>query len=199
MSNNKKGSITTADRLSSSELHRLTDNLKHTKLKGDKKMRVAILLQYYTSLRFSDCCRITFDDIINNNQFRLREVKTKRKKGHAIIHVQPELKEIIEEYYATIDVSIDSVIVPFSVSHANKQLKKYRLRHDVKSNNADSKFNFSTHTIRKTSLYEIDTKKGMKTGISISGHTSVKDYQRYVDSEEDRKEGYMCLQRYPSH
>jgi integrase-like protein len=179
-----------SDRITLNELNRLADNLSHSKNKTDKKIRIALLLQFYTSLRFGDCTRITFDSIINNNKFDLTEEKTKKTKT---ITVNPKLKKEVTEYYNSIDVPMSNPIIDFSIQYANRKLKEYKYRHNVKNYSNDSKFNFSTHSTRKCSLYEIYKRAGINVSLKISNHSSIDVHLGYICAEDDVKDAYLCL------
>lgn len=179
-----------SDRITLNEFNRLTDNLSHSDSKTDKKLRMALLLQYYTSLRFGDCSRITFDNVINNNKFELTEEKTGKSKT---ITVNPKLKKAVIEYYQATEALMYSSIIDFSIQYANRKLKKYRLKFNVKNYSNDSKFNFSTHSTRKCSLYEIYKRAGINVSLKISNHSSIDVHLGYICAEDDVKDAYLCL------
>ena len=178
-----------SDRITINELNRLADNLSHSDNKTDKKLRIALLIQFYTSLRFGDCSRITFDAIINNNKFDLTEQKTKKTKT---ITVNPKLKKEVTEYYNSIDVPMSSPIIDFSIQYANRKLKEFKSIYNVKNYSNDSKFNFSTHSTRKCSLYEIYKRAGINVSLKISQHNSIDVHLSYICADDDVKDAYMC-------
>jgi integrase len=179
-----------SDRITLDELNRLIENLKHSESKTDKKIRIGLILQYYTSLRFGDCSDVTFNDIINNNKFEIVETKTKKQKT---VTVNPKLKKEVAEYYKTLDKSLADTIIDYSIQYSNRQLKKYHLRFGVKNYTSDSKFKLSTHSIRKCSLYEIYKRAGINVSLKISNHSSIKIHLDYICADEDVKSAYMCL------
>ncbi len=179
-----------SDRITLNELNRLTNNLSHSESKTDKKIRIGLLLQYYTSLRFGDCAGISFDSIINNNKFELTETKTKKQKT---ITVNPTLKKEVTEYYKTVDAPITSTIIDYSIQYANRKLKEYKYNFNVKNYTSDSKFNFSTHSTRKCSLYEIYKRAGINVSLKISNHSSIDIHLGYICAEDDVKDAYLCL------
>ncbi len=64
-----------ADRISLKELNRLIENLNYSESKTDRKIRIGLLLQYFTSLRFGDCQKVVFADVLQNNKFEFIEEK----------------------------------------------------------------------------------------------------------------------------
>lgn len=181
---------TKSDRIPLNEFNRLIENLNHSDNITDRKMRIGLTLQYYTSLRFGDCSRITFDNIINNNKFELKESKTGKSK---IITVNEKLKKEVEKYYKESGVSIDSTIITFSNQYANRKLKEYKYRHNVKNYSNDRDFKLSTHSTRKLSLYEIYTRAGINVSLKISNHSSISVHLGYICAEDDIKDAYLCL------
>jgi len=180
----------TSDRITLNELNRLLDNLNHSNNDTDKKIRIGLVLQYYTSLRFGDCTRITFDDIINNNKFSFTEQKTNKSK---IITVNNKLKKEVTAYYESVDVPMYSPIMNFSIQYGNRKLKEFKANYNVKNYSNDSKFKLSTHSIRKCSLYNIYKKAGINVSLKISNHSSIDVHLGYICAEDDVKDAYLCL------
>lgn len=178
------------DRISLKEFNRLIENLTHSDFETDKKIRIALLLQYYTSLRFGDCTRITFDDILNNNKFELTEEKTGKSKN---ITVNPKLKEEVQSYFNEIEGSYSDKIISYTIQHSNRKLKAYKSIYNIKNYTEDIKFNLSTHSIRKCSLYEIYKRAGINVSLKISNHSSIDVHLKYICAESDVMDAYLCL------
>jgi integrase len=181
---------TKSDRITLNELQRLTNNLDHSDKITDKKIRIALVLQYYTSLRYGDCTKITFEDILMNNKFELIEEKTGKRK---IITVNPTLKKEVEQYQKIINASIYDNIINFSIQYANRKLKEVKVNYNIKNYTNDSKFQFSTHSVRKCSLYEIYRRAGINVSLKISQHNSIDTHLTYICANEDIKDAYLCL------
>jgi integrase len=179
-----------SDRITLSELNRLLENLSYSDNPTDKKIRIGLLLQYYTSLRFGDCSRITFDDVVNSNKFILTEEKTKKSKT---ITINSKLKKEVESYFESVDRTIHSTIIDFSIQYGNRKLKDFKANYNIKNYSSDSKFNFSTHSIRKCSLYEIYRRAGINVSLKISNHSSIDIHLGYICAEDDVKDAYLCL------
>lgn len=180
----------TSDRITLNELTRLLDNLNHSDNPTDKKIRIGLILQYYTSLRFGDCSTITYDMIINNNKFLFTEQKTGKSKT---ITVNSKLKKEVTAYYESLDVAMYEPIINFSIQYGNRKLKEFKANYNVKNYSNDSKFKLSTHSIRKCSLYSIYKKAGINVSLKISNHSSIDVHLGYICAEDDVKDAYMCL------
>jgi len=182
--------LTKADRISLSELNRLIENLSHSENPTDKKIRIGLILQYYTGLRFGDCSRITFEDIIQNNKFDLIEEKTKKGKT---ITVNPTLKKEVTAFFNAAKFNVSDKIIDYSIQYANRKLNEFKFKYNVKNYSGDSKFRFSTHSTRKCSLFEIYKRAGINVSLKISNHSSIDVHLKYICAEDDIKDAYMCL------
>lgn len=181
---------TKSDRISKKELNRLLENLHHSKNSTDKKIRIGMILQYYTSLRFGDCAKITFDDILNHNKFSFVEEKTKKEK---VITVNTKLKKEVASYFDRVEASLYETIIDYSIQYGNRKLKEFQENYHLKNYSEDSSFRFSTHSIRKCSLYEIYRRAGINVSLKISNHSSIDVHLRYICADDDIKDAYLCL------
>lgn len=179
-----------SDRIPLKELKRLFENLNHSSKVTDQKIRLILILQYYTGLRHGDCRKITFGDIMNNNKLRLIEEKTKKSK---IITLNNKLKSEVSGFFKENDVLSEGKIVSCRIQYINRKLKEYKERYNIRNYTNDSAFNFSTHSIRKCSLYEIYRTSGINVSLKISNHQSIDVHLRYICAESDVKDGYLSL------
>lgn len=180
----------TSDRITLAELERLLENLAHSNSPTDKKVRMALIIQYYTSLRFGDCKRISFGEIINSNKFELKEEKTGKSKT---ITANKKLKREVEKYFKEMEVSLNDKIIDVSIQYMNRKLKQYKYKFGVKNYSNDSKFNFSTHSTRKCSLFQIYKKAGINVSLKISNHSSIDVHLKYICAQQDVMDAYLCL------
>ena len=116
---------TKSDRISIAELKRLLDKLNHSDSATDKKIRIGMMLQYYTALRFGDCSRITFDDVLNNNKFELVEEKTTKSKT---ITVNSTLKKEVAKYFDSGEFDFSDTIIDYSIQYANRRYKYLKVK-----------------------------------------------------------------------
>jgi len=181
---------TKSDRISLAELKRLLDNLNHSDSATDKKIRIGMMLQYYTALRFGDCSRITFDDVLNNNKFELVEEKTTKSKT---ITVNSTLKKEVAKYFDSGEFDFSDTIIDYSIQYANRRYKYLKVKFNVKNYSDDGNFRFSTHSVRKCSLFEVYKRAGINVSLKISNHSSIDVHLKYICAEDDVKDAYMCL------
>jgi integrase len=180
----------TSERITLQEFNRLIENLSHSTKKTDQKIRIILLLQYYTSLRYSDCKQITFNDVLNNNTIRLVEKKTSKTKE---ITINPKLKDVVKVFYEINTPQINYSIASVSLQYVNKKLNEYRYVYNIKTRSDDRIKHFSTHSIRKCSLYEIYKRSGINVSLAISNHDSIKVHLRYISETKDIINGYLSL------
>jgi integrase len=181
----------TSDRINVRELNRFIENLSYSEKENDKRIKLIIQLQYYTCLRFGDTKNIRFDDVLNYNQYKLTESKTQKIKT---ITINPQLKSIVKKYFEeNITISNSDFINNYSIQYINKKLKEYKFRYNITNYANDRKFNFSTHSIRKSSLFEVYRKVGINVSLKISNHQSIFVHLKYICAEDDIKDAYMCL------
>lgn len=179
-----------SDRITFSEFQRLTDNLNHSPRMTDKKIRIALLIQFYTSLRYGDCCRITFEDVLTNNKFDLVEEKTGKSKT---ITVNPKLRKEVEAFQMDTDAPLYMPVVDFSIQYMNRKLKELKTKFNIKNYAGDSKFQLSSHSTRKLSLYTLYKKAGINVSLKISQHNSIDTHLTYICAQDDVKDAYLCL------
>lgn len=143
-----KGSVTTADYLPYEDYQRLVQTLI-----DEKKYWWACycILSFCTGLRFSDVCRLTWKDVLDQKKIVITAQKT--NKPHVIPIGQNAAQHFWDLYERMDRPEKDSPILSgsksgegkaVSIQYINRTLKKWAIKYEL---NID---NFSTHTFRKT-------------------------------------------------
>jgi len=168
----------------------MINHLSNSKKESDQKAVLTILAQYYTSLRHSDLKQITIGDILTKNKIQIIETKTHKAKD---IYINDEFKRRVKDILKDTGINLSSNFNFYSIQHLNRLLKKYKFEFKLINSDGDSDFNFSTHSIRKCSLYEIYVKAGINTSLAISNHSTIKIHLKYICMNEDVKNAYNSL------
>ena len=188
----KAGNIS-ADRISKKELFRLIDELSNSRKEADNKIALSLLVQYATALRYNDLEQISVNDILTKKSITFIEGKTKKERVFKL-DSNNRLKKMVEKIVDNAAAIGDFDSVKFySIQYVNRKLKQYRVQKKIVNTDGDGDFSFSTHTARKTSLYEIYANKGINASLQISQHSSIKIHLKYICFDDDIKEAYNCL------
>lgn len=179
---------TKSDRISIEEFKRLIDNLNHSNKKTDSKIRIGLILQYFTGLRFSDLEKFTYHDVLNLSKLHIKETKTSKPKT---VEISPLLKEEVKKYVDANKVDLNGSVLSHSIQYANRKLKQYKYLYNIKNYANDSDYKLSTHSIRKLALYDIYKKSGINVSLKISNHANIETHLDYICANEDITNGYL--------
>lgn len=141
----KKYSNTTSDYLEWSEMTNLVLKLENDK---DYKMSLLVSTGSFFGLRISDILSLTWNDILNVDEFTIIEKKTQKKRT---IRINQQLKKHIANCYQNINpISVECNILMsqkncvFSIQQINHLLKQMKDRYKINIKN------ISSHSLRKT-------------------------------------------------
>lgn len=186
----KKGELTTSDRILKSEFDRLVESLSSSIKESEHKSALTLIAQYYTSLRYSDLEQITIDKVLTQNKITIVEKKTGKSKD---VYINKKFKSLVKEIVSNFQIPTSNHFNFYTIQHFNRMLKKFKLVHRLTNSDGDSNFNFSTHSIRKCSLYEIYINAGINTSLAISNHSTIKIHLKYICMNEDVRNAYLSL------
>ena len=134
-----KSKIKSAEHLEESEINRL---LKYLYQNENWVYYILVRLGISTALRYSDLCRITWKDVINQKVLIVKEKKTGKVRE---IPLQKELTETMLKIYSKLNrPDPDEVIIKLHIRTINKQLKIHAFYAGIR------KKRVSTHTMRKS-------------------------------------------------
>lgn len=175
----------------------LTERLKRDGLIKD---RLLILVGCYFGLRIGDLLSIRWMDVMDKQEFIVRESKSKKFRT---ITINDKVKEALEhargELTAQGRYRKERVLFanrwgdPMTISYINKRLKFLFARYNVKVQNA------SSHTLRKTfgkRVYEMDgqSERSLIYLSEIFGHSSTSITRRYIGiTQEQIADVYLKL------
>ena len=129
----------TSDYLSTEELRKLNRYFQNQK---NYSMALLIEFGFRTLLRFSDLERLKWEDILDMDEFTLKEKKTNKRRA---IKVGGVLKELITKYYSEIDNPyLKSKVFEYTLRHTNRLLQIGAKEIGIR------KKNISTHSLRKS-------------------------------------------------
>ncbi len=112
-----------------------------TRLEKDENYKFCLLVSIgvFTGLRISDLLTLTYSDLLNNETFTLREIKTKKQRS---IKVNKDLKEIVSRIVSKSNITNLNQLIfinkygtkSIDKSYVNVKLKelvkKYRIKLD---------------------------------------------------------------------
>ena len=183
-----KGSVTTADYLPYEDYQRLVQTLI-----DEKKYWWACycILSFCTGLRYSDVCRLTWKDILDQKKIVITAQKT--NKSHVIPIGQNASSHFSTLYERMGKPDKESCVLSgvkspdsksVSIQYINRTLKKWAYKYEL---NID---NFSTHTFRKTFGRYVYEKNGRdeKTLLYLNRifkHTNLSTTMIYLGIRDD--------------
>ena len=183
----KAGIRTTTNGLDWNVMLGLTHRLKQD---DNLKFYLLILTGCYFGLRAGDLLNIRWCEVINKDDFTLKEQKTGKLRKitvnlavkEALAHVSRELTKVgryEEEGY----VFANRWGEPLSISYVNKQLHKIFPKYNVRVQNP------STHTLRKSfgrRVWEMDGKseRSLIYLSEIFSHSSIATTRKYIGVTE---------------
>ena len=190
-----KYSTTTADYLVWSDAMNLIRKLAKD---GNYKMSLLIALGCFTGLRISDILALTWEQILNTEEFTITEKKTGKKR---VLRLNPQLQQHIQECHEHIQPLKDTPYIlvsqkgtVFTIQRINVILKEIKKKYRLKVKN------FSCHSLRKTfgrQVYNMNSDNSELALVKLMelfNHSSVAITKRYLGlRQEEILETYDCL------
>ena len=190
-----KYSTTTADYLVWSDAMNLIRKLAKD---GNYKMSLLIALGCFTGLRISDILALTWEQILNTEEFTITEKKTGKKR---VLRLNPQLQQHIQECHEHIHPLKDTSYIlvsqkgtVFTIQRINVILKEIKKKYRLKVKN------FSCHSLRKTfgrQVYNMNSENSELALVKLMelfNHSSVAITKRYLGlRQEEILETYDCL------
>ena len=190
-----KYSTTTADYLVWSDAMNLIRKLAKD---GNYKMSLLIALGCFTGLRISDILALTWEQILNTEEFTITEKKTGKKR---VLRLNPQLQQHIQECYEHIQpiglkapILVSQKGTVFTIQRINVILKEIKRKYRLKVKN------FSCHSLRKTfgrQVYNMNSENSELALVKLMelfNHSSVSITKRYLGlRQEEILQTYDCL------
>ena len=190
-----KYSTTTADYLVWSDAMNLIRKLAKD---GNYKMSLLIALGCFTGLRISDILGLTWEQILNTEEFTITEKKTGKKR---VLRLNPQLQKHIQECHEQIHPLKDTSYIlvsqkgtVFTIQRINVILKEIKKKYRLKVKN------FSCHSLRKTfgrQVYNMNSENSELALVKLMelfNHSSIAITKRYLGlRQEEILETYDCL------
>ncbi len=190
-----KYSTTTADYLVWSDAMNLIRKLAKDK---NYKMSLLIALGCFTGLRISDILALTWEQILNTEEFTVTEKKTGKKR---VLRLNPQLQKHIQECHENIQPLKDTSYIlvsqkgtVFTIQRINVILKEIKKKYRLKVKN------FSCHSLRKTfgrQVYNMNSENSELALVKLMelfNHSSVSITKRYLGlRQEEILQTYDCL------
>ena len=189
-----KYSTTTADYLVWSDAMNLIRKLAKDK---NYKMSLLIALGCFTGLRISDILALTWEQILNTEEFTITEKKTGKRRT---LRLNPQLQQHIQECHEHIQPLKDTSYIllsqkgtVFTIQRINVILKEIKKKYRLKVKN------FSCHSLRKTfgrKVFESsdNAELALVKLMELFNHSSVSITIRYLGlRQEEILEIYDCL------
>ena len=190
-----KFSNTTSDYIEWDTMLNLVRNLFND---GNYNMSLLISLGSFWGLRISDILNLTWNQILNTEQFEIREKKTGKRRE---IKINTQLQKHIAECYNAIQPRrIESKCflsqkgTVYSVQRINVILKELKARYNIKIDH------FSSHSLRKTfgrAVYNNSENNAEFALVKLSelfNHSDVRTTRKYLGLRNDElMEAYELL------
>ena len=190
-----KYSTTTADYLVWSDAMNLIRKLAKDK---NYKMSLLIALGCFTGLRISDILALTWEQILNTEEFTITEKKTGKKR---VLRLNPQLQQHIQECHEHIQPLKDTshILVSqkgtvFTIQRINVILKEIKKKYRLKVKN------FSCHSLRKKfgrQVYNMNSENSELALVKLMelfNHSSIAITKRYLGlRREEILETYDCM------
>lgn len=155
-----------------------------TKLDGQDLLLVALML--YTGRRFSDVCRMRWEDL-RDGKIYLKERKTGK---YATVTINPRLQSILDRFSGS-GYILHPAKFPgkqLSIQGANHRLKTIAERHGIEAPKV------STHMLRKTFSRRVFELHGITILSHMLNHDSEKTTRRYIGlTDEAVSDVYLTL------
>ena len=162
-----------------------------TRLEKDENYKFCLLISIgvFTGLRISDLLSLTYSDLLSNETFTLREMKTKKQRS---IKVNKDLKEIVSRIVSksnTTNLNQLIFINKYGTKSIDKSYVNVKLKELVKKYRIKLDGNVSTHTFRKTlgrRVMEVNnySNESLVLLMELFGHSSMSITKRYLGIRE---------------
>jgi len=162
-----------------------------TRLEKDENYKFCLLISIgvFTGLRISDLLTLTYSDLLNNETFTLREMKTKKQRS---IKVNKDLKEIVSRLVSKSNITNLNQLIfinKYRTKSIDKSYVNVKLKELVKKYRIKLDGNVSTHTFRKTlgrRVMEVNnySNESLVLLMELFGHSSMSITKRYLGIRE---------------
>lgn len=162
-----------------------------TRLEKDENYKFCLLISIgvFTGLRISDLLTLTYSDLLNNETFTLREIKTKKQRS---IKVNKDLKEIVIRIVSKSNITNLNQLIfinKYGTKSIDKSYVNVKLKELVKKYRIKLDGNVSTHTFRKTlgrRVMEVNnySNESLVLLMELFGHSSMSITKRYLGIRE---------------
>lgn len=189
-----KYSITTADYMHWDEMTNLVRRLLHDK---DYKMSLLIAIGCFWGLRISDILSLRWSQILNVDEFTIKEKKTDKLRT---IRINAQLKRHITDCFkGIVPININAPVFVsqkgtiYTVQRINVILKEIKAKYKLKVQN------FSCHSLRKTFGRQVYNQNSENAELALVklmelfNHSSVAITKRYLGLRQEE-----ILQAYDS-
>lgn len=162
-----------------------------TRLEKDENYKFCLLISIgvFTGLRISDLLTLTYSDLLNNETFTLREIKTNKQRS---IKVNKDLKEIVSRIVSKSNITNLNQLIfinKYGTKSIDKSYVNVKLKELVKKYRIKLDGNVSTHTFRKTlgrRVMEVNnySNESLVLLMELFGHSSMSITKRYLGIRE---------------
>jgi integrase len=162
-----------------------------TRLEKDENYKFCLLISIgvFTGLRISDLLTLTYSDLLNNETFTLREMKTKKQRS---IKVNKDLKDIVSRIVSKSNITNLNQLIfinKYGTKSIDKSYVNVKLKELVKKYRIKLDGNVSTHTFRKTlgrRVMEVNnySNESLVLLMELFGHSSMSITKRYLGIRE---------------
>ena len=162
-----------------------------TRLEKDENYKFCLLISIgvFTGLRISDLLTLTYSDLLSNETFTLREMKTKKQRS---IKVNKDLKEIVSRIVSKSNITNLNQLIfinKYGTKSIDKSYVNVKLKELVKKYRLKLDGNVSTHTFRKTlgrRVMEVNnySNESLVLLMELFGHSSMSITKRYLGIRE---------------
>lgn len=162
-----------------------------TRLEKDENYKFCLLISIgvFTGLRISDLLSLTYSDLLSNETFTLREMKTKKQRS---IKVNKDLKGIVSRIVSKSNITNLNQLIfinKYGTKSIDKSYVNVKLKELVKKYRIKLDGNVSTHTFRKTlgrRVMEVNnySNESLVLLMELFGHSSMSITKRYLGIRE---------------
>jgi integrase len=162
-----------------------------TRLEKDENYKFCLLISIgvFTGLRISDLLSLTYSDLLSNETFTLREMKTKKQRS---IKVNKDLKGIVSRIVSKSNITNLNQLIfinKYRTKSIDKSYVNVKLKELVKKYRIKLDGNVSTHTFRKTlgrRVMEVNnySNESLVLLMELFGHSSMSITKRYLGIRE---------------
>ena len=162
-----------------------------TRLEKEENYKFCLLVSIgvFTGLRISYLLTLTYSDLLNNETFTLREMKTKKQRS---IKVNKDLKEIVSRIVSKSNITNLNQLIfinKYGTKSIDKSYVNVKLKELVKKYRIKLDGNVSTHTFRKTlgrRVMEVNnySNESLVLLMELFGHSSMSITKRYLGIRE---------------